>query len=134
MAFLRGSFPGFIVHSIPSSALDNGGVCSRVSFSYFSCRVIVRAFQFTNRVYNDVIIMSGSGRSIVGHRCELVEFKKDITLRDEINKEEQRKAKERFRAALAQVRHKLQTVTDRPSKLQPKACSQIDFHEILRET
>ena len=69
---------------------------------------------------------------------ELVKLRKEIKVRDELHKEELRKAKEEFSAALAEVRHELQILTDRPPTPQchAEACSQNnqDNHdEILRE-
>ncbi|KAJ5198728.1 uncharacterized protein N7498_007845 [Penicillium cinerascens] len=64
---------------------------------------------------------------------ELVNLRKDIKLRDELRKEELRKAKEEFSAALAEVRHELQILTDRPLVSQSEACSQTGLDDILRE-
>ncbi|KAJ6038754.1 hypothetical protein N7460_007471 [Penicillium canescens] len=64
---------------------------------------------------------------------ELVKLRKEIKLRDELHKEELRKAKEEFSAALAEVRHELQILTDRSSTPQSEACSQTGLDEILRE-
>jgi hypothetical protein len=56
--------------------------------------------------------------------------------REEIQKaqEELQKVKEEFGATLAEVRHELQTLTDRPLTLQShsEACSQNSHDEILR--
>lgn len=64
---------------------------------------------------------------------ELVKLRREIRRRDELHKEELQKVKEEFSAALAEVRHELQTLTDRPPTLQSEACSQNSHDEILRE-
>ena len=66
---------------------------------------------------------------------ELVKLRKEIIRRDELRNEELRKAKEDFSAALAEVRHELQTLTDRPPTPQSHSeiCSQNSHDEILRE-
>ncbi|KAJ5152512.1 hypothetical protein N7492_009792 [Penicillium capsulatum] len=65
---------------------------------------------------------------------ELAKLRKEVR-RDELHKEEHRKAKEEFSAALAEVRHELQTLTDRTPTPQPhsETCSQNSHDEILRE-
>ena len=64
---------------------------------------------------------------------ELIKLRKEIRRRDELHKEELQKVKEEFSAALAEVRHELQTLTDRPPTPQSEACSQNSHDEILRE-
>ncbi|KAJ5737444.1 uncharacterized protein N7483_002569 [Penicillium malachiteum] len=73
---------------------------------------------------------------------ELVKLRKEIRLRDESHKvelqevkEEFAALKEQFNAALAEVRHELQTLADRPAIPQPylEPCSQNNHDEILRE-
>ncbi|KAJ5125944.1 hypothetical protein N7526_008121 [Penicillium atrosanguineum] len=71
---------------------------------------------------------------------ELVKLRGEIRRRDDVHREELqkvqeefRKVKEEFGAALAEVRHELQTLTDRPSPPQSEACSQTGLDEILRE-
>ncbi|KAJ5454931.1 hypothetical protein N7530_002430 [Penicillium desertorum] len=66
---------------------------------------------------------------------ELVKLRKEIRRRDELHKEELRKVKEEFTAALAEVRHELQSLTDRPLTPQPlsEPCAQNGHDEILRE-
>ncbi|KAJ5901449.1 hypothetical protein N7495_001977 [Penicillium taxi] len=66
---------------------------------------------------------------------ELVKLRKEIRRRDELHKEELQKVKEEFTAALAEVRHELQNLTDRPLTPQPisEPCAQKGHDEILRE-
>lgn len=64
---------------------------------------------------------------------ELVKLRREIRRRDELHKEELQKVKEEFSAALTEVRHELQTLTDRPPTPQSEACSQNSHDEILRE-
>jgi hypothetical protein len=71
---------------------------------------------------------------------ELVKLRGEIRRRDDVHREELQKVQEEFRevkeefgAALAEVRHELQTRTDRPSPPQSEACSQTGLDEILRE-
>jgi hypothetical protein len=66
---------------------------------------------------------------------ELVKLRREIRRRDELHKEELQKVKEEFSAALAEVRHELQTLTDRPPtpQSQSESCSQNSHDEILRE-
>lgn len=66
---------------------------------------------------------------------ELVKLRKEIRRRDELHKEELQKVKEEFTAALAEVRHELQTLADRPVTPQPlsEPCVQSGHDEILRE-
>ncbi|KAJ5298835.1 Transcription factor [Penicillium atrosanguineum] len=60
---------------------------------------------------------------------ELVKLRKEIKLRYELHKEELRKAKEESSAALAEVRHELQILTDRLLVPQPET----GIDDILRE-
>ncbi|KAJ6105883.1 hypothetical protein N7512_009400 [Penicillium capsulatum] len=66
---------------------------------------------------------------------ELAKLRREIRRRDELHKEELRKVKEEFSAALAEVRHELQTLADSPRTPQShsEACSQYSHDEILRE-
>ncbi|KAJ6163833.1 hypothetical protein N7497_003812 [Penicillium chrysogenum] len=73
---------------------------------------------------------------------ELVKLRRDIKRRDGLHREEMQKVqeelqkvKEEFSAALAEVRHELQTLTDRPLTPQPlsEPCPQNGHDEILRE-
>ncbi|KAJ5152544.1 hypothetical protein N7492_009824 [Penicillium capsulatum] len=66
---------------------------------------------------------------------ELVKLRKEIRRRDELHKEELQKVKEEFTAALAEVRHELQSLTDRPLTQQSlsEPCAQNGHDEILRE-
>jgi hypothetical protein len=66
---------------------------------------------------------------------ELVKLRKEIRRRDDLHKKELQKIKEEFSAALAEVRHELQTLTDRSPTPQAlsEACSQTSHDEILRE-
>ncbi|KAJ5196719.1 hypothetical protein N7449_007198 [Penicillium cf. viridicatum] len=66
---------------------------------------------------------------------ELVRLRREIRQRDELHREELRKVKEGFSAALAEVRHELQTLTDSYATPQPhlEACSRDNHDEILRE-
>jgi len=66
---------------------------------------------------------------------ELIRLRREIRRRDELHKEELQKIKDEFSAALAEVRHELQTLTDRPLTPQPQAeaCAQNNHEEILRE-
>ena len=66
---------------------------------------------------------------------ELIKLRREIRRRDELHKEELQKVKEEFSAALAEVRHELQTLTDRPATPQSHAetCAQNSHDEILRE-
>ena len=66
---------------------------------------------------------------------ELVKLRKEIRRRGELQKEELQKVKEEFTAALAEVRHELQSLTDRPLTPQPlsEPCAQNGHDEILRE-
>ena len=56
---------------------------------------------------------------------ELVKLRREIRLRDELHEEELHKAREEFGAALAEVRHELQALTERPVTPQchPEACA-----------
>lgn len=74
---------------------------------------------------------------------ELVKLRNEIRQRDELHKEELQKVKEEFSAlkeefsaALAEVRHELQTLTDRPATPQShlETYSRNNHDEILRET
>jgi hypothetical protein len=66
---------------------------------------------------------------------ELIKLRREIRRRDELYKEELRKVKDEFSAALAEVRHELQTLTDRPLTLQShaEAYAQNNHDEVLRE-
>ena len=66
---------------------------------------------------------------------ELIKLRREIRRRDELHKEELQKVKDEFSAALAEVRHELQTLTDRPLTPQSHAevCAQNNHDEILRE-
>ncbi|KAJ5556668.1 hypothetical protein N7494_000583 [Penicillium frequentans] len=66
---------------------------------------------------------------------EIAKLRREIRLRDEIHKEELLKAQAEFGAALAEVRHELQNLTDRPLTPQchSEACSQNNHDAILRE-
>ncbi|KAJ5240353.1 uncharacterized protein N7469_001944 [Penicillium citrinum] len=66
---------------------------------------------------------------------EIAELRREIRLRDELHKEELLKAKADFGAALAEVRHELQNLTDRTptSQCNSEACTQNGHDEILRE-
>lgn len=66
---------------------------------------------------------------------ELAKLRREIRRRDELHKEELRKVKEEFSAALAEVRHELQTLADSPPTPQAlsEPCSQNGHDEILRE-
>ncbi|KGO53503.1 hypothetical protein PEX2_061110 [Penicillium expansum] len=73
---------------------------------------------------------------------ELGKLRRDIKRRDGLHREEMQKVqeelqkvKEEFSAALAEVRHELRTLTDRPPTPQPlsEPCSQNGHDEILRE-
>jgi hypothetical protein len=73
--------------------------------------------------------------SIAGIVKELVKLRREIKQRDESHKEELRQVKEEFSAALAEVRHELQSLTDSYATPQPhlEACSRDNHDEILRE-
>jgi hypothetical protein len=66
---------------------------------------------------------------------ELAKLRREIRRRDELHNEELRKVKEEFSAALAEVRHELQTLADSPPTPQAlsEPCSQNGHDEILRE-
>lgn len=66
---------------------------------------------------------------------EIAKLRRELRHRDELHKEELQKAKEEFGAALAEVRHELQTLTDRPPTPQchSEACTQNSHDEVLRE-
>ncbi|KAJ6003913.1 hypothetical protein N7540_013195 [Penicillium herquei] len=66
---------------------------------------------------------------------EIAKFRREIRLRDEIHKEELQRTREEFSASLAEVRHELQTLTDRNTTPQchSETCSQNNHDEILRE-
>lgn len=66
---------------------------------------------------------------------EIAKLRTEIRLRDELHKEELRKAKAEFGAALAGVRYELQNLTDRTptSQCNSEACAQTGYDEILRE-
>ncbi|KAJ5117317.1 hypothetical protein N7448_010949 [Penicillium atrosanguineum] len=66
---------------------------------------------------------------------ELIKLRREIRRRDELHKEELQKVKEEFSAALTEVRHELQTLTDRPPTPQAhtETCAQNNHDEILRE-
>jgi hypothetical protein len=61
---------------------------------------------------------------------ELVKLRREIRRRDDLHKEELKKVKEEFSAALAEVRQELQTLT---LLSHPESCSQNSHDEILRE-
>jgi hypothetical protein len=66
---------------------------------------------------------------------EIVKLRREIRRRDELHKEELHRVKEEFSAALAEFRHELQTLANRPSTPQPhpESCAQNSHEEILRE-
>ncbi|KAI2863081.1 transcriptional regulator family: Zinc finger, CCHC-type [Aspergillus niger] len=66
---------------------------------------------------------------------EIVKLRREIRRRDELHKEELHRVKEEFGAALAEFRHELQTLANRPSTPQPhpESCAQNSHEEILRE-
>ncbi|KAI2946871.1 hypothetical protein CBS147323_11233 [Aspergillus niger] len=66
---------------------------------------------------------------------EIVKLRREIRRRDELRKEELQRVKEEFGAALAEFRHELQTLANRPSTPQPhpESCAQNSHEEILRE-
>ncbi|KAJ6016534.1 hypothetical protein N7540_011125 [Penicillium herquei] len=66
---------------------------------------------------------------------EIAKLRREIRLRDEIHKEELQRTREEFSASLAEVRHELQTLTDRNTTPQchSETCSQNNHDEILRE-
>ncbi|OQE09732.1 hypothetical protein PENFLA_c099G05788 [Penicillium flavigenum] len=90
-------------------------------------------------VQHEVIISESSTESQDSNASELlkelVKLRKEIRRRDELHKEELQKVKEEFTAALAEVRHELQSLTDRPLTPQPlsEPCAQNGHDEILRE-
>ncbi|KAJ5085332.1 hypothetical protein N7532_010103 [Penicillium argentinense] len=73
---------------------------------------------------------------------ELAKLRREIRRRDDLHREElqkvqeeYRKVKEEFGAALAEVRHELQTLADRPTTplSHPEGCTQDSHDEVLRE-
>ena len=62
--------------------------------------------------------------------AELIKLRKEIRRRDELHKEELKKVKEEFSAALAEVRQEMQTLTQLS---RPESCSQNNHDDILRE-
>jgi hypothetical protein len=66
---------------------------------------------------------------------EITKLRREIRLRDEIHKEELQRTREQFGAALAEVRHELQSLTDRTTTPQchSETCSQNNHDAILRE-
>jgi hypothetical protein len=66
---------------------------------------------------------------------EIVKLRREIRRRDELHKEELQRVKEEFGAALAEFRHELQTLANRPPTPQshPESCAQDSHEEILRE-
>jgi hypothetical protein len=66
---------------------------------------------------------------------EIVKLRREIRRRDELHKEELQRVKEEFSAALAEFRHELQTLANRPPTPQshPESCAQDSHEEILRE-
>lgn len=66
---------------------------------------------------------------------EIAKLRREIRLQDELHKEELQKAKAEFGAALTEVRHELQNLTDRPPTPQchSEACAQNSHDEILRK-
>ena len=73
---------------------------------------------------------------------ELAKLRREIRRRDDLHREElqkvqeeYRKVKEDFGTALAEVRHELQTLADRPPTplSHPEACTQNSHDEVLRE-
>jgi hypothetical protein len=66
---------------------------------------------------------------------ELIKLRREIRRRDELHKQELQKVKDEFSAALAEVRHELQILTDRPLTPQSdaEACAQNNHDEVLRE-
>ncbi|KAJ5111908.1 hypothetical protein NUU61_001538 [Penicillium alfredii] len=66
---------------------------------------------------------------------EIAKLRREIRLRDELHKEELQNAKAEFGAALAEARHELQNLTDRPptSQCHSGAYAQNGHDEILRE-
>ncbi|KAI3055135.1 hypothetical protein CBS147353_11357 [Aspergillus niger] len=66
---------------------------------------------------------------------EIVKLRREIRRRDELYKKELHRVKEDFGAALAEFRHELQTLANRPPTPQPhpESCAQNSHEEILRE-
>ncbi|KAI3059587.1 hypothetical protein CBS147353_10525 [Aspergillus niger] len=66
---------------------------------------------------------------------EIVKLRREIRRRDELHKEELHRVKEEFGTALAEFRHELQTLANRPPTPQPhpESCAQNSHEEILRE-
>ncbi|KAI2811952.1 transcriptional regulator family: Zinc finger, CCHC-type [Aspergillus niger] len=64
---------------------------------------------------------------------EIVKLRREIRRRDELHKEELHRVKEEFGAALAEFRHELQTLANRPPTPHPESCAQNSHEEILRE-
>ncbi|KAI7975203.1 hypothetical protein EIK77_000417 [Talaromyces pinophilus] len=62
--------------------------------------------------------------------AELIKLRKEIRRRDDMHKEELKKVKEEFSAALAEVRQEIQTLT---LVSRPESCSQNSHDDILRE-
>ncbi|OJJ65729.1 hypothetical protein ASPBRDRAFT_489104 [Aspergillus brasiliensis CBS 101740] len=65
----------------------------------------------------------------------IVKLRREIERRDESHKEELQRIKEEFGTALAEFRHELQTLANRPPTPQPhpESCAQNSHEEILRE-
>ncbi|THC88431.1 hypothetical protein EYZ11_012124 [Aspergillus tanneri] len=61
---------------------------------------------------------------------ELTKLRREIRRRDDMHRDELKRVKEEFSAALAEVRHELQTLT---LQSQSESCSQNCHEEILRE-
>ncbi|KAI3281821.1 hypothetical protein DTO002I6_9658 [Penicillium roqueforti] len=66
---------------------------------------------------------------------EIAKLRREIRLRDEIHKEEIQRTREQFGAAFAEVRHELQSPTNRNTTPQchSETCSQNNHDTILRE-
>ncbi|KAI3036521.1 hypothetical protein CBS147353_11931 [Aspergillus niger] len=66
---------------------------------------------------------------------EIVKLRREIRRRDELHKQELHKVKVEFSAALAEFRHELQTLVNRPSTPQPhpESCAPNSHEEILHE-
>jgi hypothetical protein len=61
---------------------------------------------------------------------ELTKLRREIRRRDDLHRDELKRVKEEFSAALAEVRHELQTLT---LQSHSESCSQNGHEEILRE-
>ncbi|KAI3222777.1 transcriptional regulator family: Zinc finger, CCHC-type [Penicillium roqueforti] len=88
-----------------------------------------------NEVTSDDAATEREELDVGGLVREIAKLRREIRLRNEIHKEEIQRTREQFGTALAEVRHELQSLTNRNTTPQchSKTCSQNNHDTILRE-